>query len=52
MIASDRFVLLEEVGDSLCEVVNHKLALSMKVQVDVGFSLIQLTQAEDAQILL
>ena len=44
MIASDRFVLLEGVGDSLCEVVNHKRALSMKVPVVVGFSLIQLAK--------
>ena len=39
MIASDRFVSLEEVGDSLCEVVNHKRALSMNVPVVIGFSI-------------
>ena len=39
MIASDHFVSLEEVGDSLCEVVNHKRALSMNVPVVIGFSI-------------
>ena len=29
MIASNRFVSLEELGDSLCEVVNHKRLMSM-----------------------
>ena len=44
MIASDRFVLLEELGDSLCEVVNHKRSLSMNVPVVVGFSILQLAR--------
>ena len=44
MIASDRFVLLEEIGDNLCEDVNHKRALSMTVPVFVGFSILQLAK--------
>ena len=37
IIASDRFVSLEEVGDSLCEVLNHNRVFSMNVPVVVGF---------------
>ena len=44
MIASDRFVSLEELGDNLCEVVNSKRALSMNVPVIVGFSILQLAK--------
>jgi hypothetical protein len=44
MIASDRFVSLEEVGDFLCEVVNHKRSLSMNVPVVVGFCILQLAK--------
>ena len=44
MIASDRFVSLEDLSDSLCEVVNHKRALLMNVPVVVGFSILQLAK--------
>ena len=44
MIASDRLVSIEEVGDSLCKVVNHKRALSMNLPVVVGFSILQLAK--------
>ena len=44
MIASDRFVSLEELGDSLCEVVNHKRSMSMNVSVVVGFSILKLAK--------
>ena len=44
MIVSDCFVSLEEVGDSLCEDVNHKRALSMNVPVFVDFSILQLAK--------
>ena len=44
MIASESFVLLEEVGDCLCEVVNHKHVFSMNVPVVVGFYIIQLAK--------
>ena len=44
MIASDRFVSLEEVRDSLYEVVNHKHTLSMNVPVVAGFSILQLAK--------
>ena len=44
LIASDRFVSLEELGDGLCEVVNHKRSLAMNVPVVVGFSILQLAK--------
>ena len=44
IIVSDHFVSLEDVGDSLCEVVKHKRALSMNVPVVVGFSILQLAK--------
>ena len=44
MIASDRFLSLEELGDSLWEVVNHKRSLSMNVPVVVGISILQLAK--------
>ena len=40
MIASDGFESLEELGDSLCVVVNHKRSLSMNVPVVFGFSIL------------
>ena len=44
MIASESFVSLEEVGDCLCEFVNHKHMFSMNVPVVVGFYIIQLAK--------
>ena len=43
-IASARFVSLNEVGDSLCEVMNHKRALSMNVPGVVGLSILHLAK--------
>ena len=51
MIASDRFVSLEEVGDSLCEVVNHKRVVD-KCTGCCWFLYSTVGQAENARVLL
>jgi len=43
VIASDRFVSLDELGD-ICELVNHKKSLCMNVPVVIGFCILQLAK--------